>query len=104
MIPVFKVQSEIQVHPEYEANQVLMASRANKDHKVSKVDQAKWVPKVHKDQLVLLEKLVHKVSKVTPVNLEVTVVMGHQGHPAHLVNLEWKGNRENKDILANEEM
>ena len=49
-------------------------------------------------------KWVHKVSKVILVNLAVTVVMDRQGHPDHLANLDWKENRENKDILEKEEM
>ena len=49
---VSKVQLEIQVPQEYVANQVWMVNRANKDRKVFKVDQEKWVPKVHKVQSV----------------------------------------------------
>ena len=49
---VSKVQLEIQVPQEYVANQVLMVNRANKDRKVFKVDQEKWVPKAHKVQSV----------------------------------------------------
>ena len=52
VIQVSKVQLEIQVPQEYVANQVLMVNRANKDHKVFKVDQEKWVPKDHKVQSV----------------------------------------------------
>lgn len=32
------------------------------------------------------------------------VAMDRQDHPDHLANLDWKENRENKDILENEEM
>lgn len=49
---VSKVQLEIQVPQEYVANQVWMVNKGNKDRKVFKVDQEKWVPKVHKVQSV----------------------------------------------------
>ena len=52
VIQVSKVQLETQVPQEYVANPVWMANRANKDRKVFKVDQEKWVPKVHKVQSV----------------------------------------------------